>query len=788
MRLSDRITMVAALAVSLAATALAPLYSDLSWLPPVLGAILVVAAIGLGARRAGAPGPMQPLLTTAGAAAYLMVVFAGQTLSYGFVPGSTTWHVLTGLVQQGTTEVQQYAAPVPTRDGVVLLAVGGVAAVAIAVDLLAAVLGRAALAGLPLLVLFAVPSAVHPGGIGTLPFLLTSAGWLCLLLIEGGDRVDRWGAPMRTEGHGGRAEDRGVARVGRRIGAVALGAAVVVPVALPGLNGQLVSGQNGIGGHGRGHTATTYNPITRLRGDLIRPNPTTLLHYTTTDPAPDYLRLTTLDRYDGTGWSSSQLNGDPAGDAVQRGIPTPLGLRDSSTQVRVVQDQIAVSRLHTNWLPVPFPPTSVQIRGAWVWDSRAETVFSSTSYADTSPLPYKVTAARVLPDAAALHDAESLPESIAPYTDPPHLTPYVADQTLTATKGAHTELDRARALQSYFLNPSRFQYSTSSSVPQINSPDALERFLRGGRGFCEQYASAMAAMLRYLGIPSRVAVGFTPGRRLADGSYVVTTQEAHAWPEVWFAAVGWVRFEPTPRAGAATIPPYAQADTPGVGTSSLPPAVTSVDPSTVPSRNRTTGKDLDKVLRDGTATPAPSLTKSAHRSVVPALALGVLAALLLLAVAPRVLYALRRRNRRAGAGAAAAWGLVREDAWDVGHRWRDADSPRAAAARLAGRARLSPPAVEALFRLSGAAERARYGRPGTAEGPGRDTLGQDLATVRAALLSQARPLTRLRAVLVPPSTVRWATRGVVGASADLLDLTDAAFAWIGRTGRRRRIA
>ncbi|MDP9102140.1 MAG: DUF3488 domain-containing protein, partial [Actinomycetota bacterium] len=432
MSLRERLTVVAALSVILASTALAPLYSDLRWLPPCTGAVLVVCGVGVIGRRLAIPAWLQPVAALLGVAAYLVVVYAGATLAYDVLPQPQTWQVLRRLAQSGTQDVRQLASPVPTRDGLVLLAVAGVGAVAVAVDLVAVVLGRAAAAGLPLLVLFAVPSAVRPGGVGTLPFLLTSAGWLTLLLLEGGDRVDRWGAPLRLSGHGGRVEDRGVGRVGRRIGAAALGAAVIVPVAIPGLNSQLASSGDGLLGRGRGHTATTYNPITRLRGDLVRQGTTELLRYTTTDPQPDYLRLTTLDRYDGSMWSSSQLNGDPSSDAVQRGIPTPLGLRDSATPVRVVQDSIAVKSLHTNWLPVPFPPTSVKIGGAWVWDKRAETVFSSTAYADSSPTPYTVTAARVLPDAAALRDPVSLPSEIAPYTDPPQVTRYVGLEAVRA--------------------------------------------------------------------------------------------------------------------------------------------------------------------------------------------------------------------------------------------------------------------------------------------------------------------------------------------------------------------
>ena len=78
-----------------------------------------------------------------------------------------------------------------------LLAVLGVGAIAVVVDLLAVALRRVALSGLPLLVLFAVPSAVLPGGLGVLPFLLCAAGWLGLLLADSADTTAQWGLPLR---------------------------------------------------------------------------------------------------------------------------------------------------------------------------------------------------------------------------------------------------------------------------------------------------------------------------------------------------------------------------------------------------------------------------------------------------------------------------------------------------------------------------------------------------------------------------------------------------------------
>jgi hypothetical protein len=73
------------------------------------------------------------------------------------------------------------------------------------------------------------------------------------------------------------------------------------------------------------------------------------------------------------------------------------------------------------------------------------------------------------------------------------------------------------------------------------------------RGYCQHFAGAMTLMLRYLGIPSRVAVGFTSGRYdRKHREWVVTDRDAHMWVEVWFDGWGWLPFDPTPgRSGLA---------------------------------------------------------------------------------------------------------------------------------------------------------------------------------------------------------------------------------------------
>jgi hypothetical protein len=102
------------------------------------------------------------------------------------------------------------------------------------------------------------------------------------------------------------------------------------------------------------------------------------------------------------------------------------------------------------------------------------------------------------------------------------------------------------AIQNYFARSGTFTYDTD--VPGRHDTKFLVQFLTTGhRGFCQQFATGMAVMLRAIGIPARVAVGFTQGTyNSGTKTYTVTTSDAHSWVEVLFPGYGWIPFEPTP--------------------------------------------------------------------------------------------------------------------------------------------------------------------------------------------------------------------------------------------------
>jgi hypothetical protein len=786
----EQLTLAAGLSVALSTAAFGSLFSGNQWLMRVLGAILAVVVAGLVGRRLGLPRPLQPLLGLLALLAYLCLAFADSTLSFGIVPSGHTLDALQSLVDSGRADVKRFAPPVPTSNGLVLLVAAGVGGVALLVDTVAVALDRAALAGLPLLVLFAVPSAVLPGGLGGVPFVLGTIGWLGLLLVEGSERVGRWGTPMRSSLPGAKrgGEDSSLGRVGRRIGFAAVGMAVIIPAALPGLDHRLVGGSGGAGGAGagdaQGSSQRTFNPITRLQDQLSLPEPTQLLIYRTTDPNPDYLRMTTLDTYNGSGWSASKLEADRKDARVQNGIATPVGdraaHRDFTMKIAIDHDHLSVY-----WLPVPFGPTKVKVNGTWLWDPKSQTVFSASRTTENLAA-YDVTASRALPDRDALAAAEI--NGIDPAVDRQYGTDitvsrYVSDLVKTVTNGKESEYDKAAAIQAFFTDPgSGFVYDLNASQP-IGRGDPLTAFLTGKHGFCEQYATAMAAMLRVAGIPSRVAVGFTPGTQQDDDKtlYSVTTSNAHAWPEAWFAGTGWVRFEPTPAASGSTIPAYSvpapvtPGGQPGV-TTPIPTASATPGPARV---GHTDPELLNQRSGGGSTTATGPAAGGTSWWVYAPLLLGATLVL------PFLLTVVRRRRRWRHAGPLTAWSQLRDDATDVGHVWHPADSPRTASARLREGRDLPVHAVEALQRIAVATERTRFAPPAAAAGQDDQHLRQDVAVVRAALQSQASLSTRARARLFPPSTLQWASAGLGERSAALLEKLDDGIAAVTRPLRRR---
>jgi transglutaminase-like putative cysteine protease len=681
------VAVAATVATGMGALALLPTYADLHWLPVTWGAVLVVGVVAQGARLVGVPSWLSPFVALAALAGYVTAVFAHTTAVLGFLPGSAARSVLADLTRHGWHDIAVQRAPVPSGQSLVLLTVCGVGLVAVAVDFIAMVVRRPSLAGLPLLALFAVSASTVPHGVGWLPFVYAGFGYLLLLLAEGADRISRWGHPLgagsplaaepatRVE----RAQTGPIVQVGRRVGFAAIAVAVVVPALIPGLHSGIFGSNPGHGpGFGNGgSTVTTYNPILKIRDQLKSPDHQTLLRYATNDPDPAYLRMTALDRYVGTGWTQGDLTA-PTSHQVTKGLPAPPGLTNTIVTLSAKSNIEATQSLEVPWLPVPYPSVSISVdKGDWRWDELSGAIFSTQT--TTRGHKWAVTSERLQPTRAQLRTASTAHPATVDRDleiDAVRLPPYIIEKAQEVTKHARTPFEKALALQDYF-HSSHFTYSLDP--PNNDGTDAVVAFLKDGRGYCVQFAASMALMARVLEIPSRVAIGFTRGTQQSDGSYVVTTADAHAWPELYFEGVGWVPFEPTPRGdGQAEQPLYTQA-TPTAPTPSQGPNAAGVTPTPTPSSTTPLSPELRRALNE----PTPVTFKSHnHNDPWTGVLLGLLVLLVLLA-APSLGRALTRRRRWAGAETDAArahvaWQELIDDASDLGFEWVAADSSRPA--------------------------------------------------------------------------------------------------------------
>jgi hypothetical protein len=267
-------------------------------------------------------------------------------------------------------------------------------------------------------------------------------------------------------------------------------------------------------------------------------------------------------------------------------------------------------------------------------------------------------------------------------------------------------------------------------------------------------------LARMVGIPSRYVVGYTAGVRQPDGTWVVKTSDAHAWPELYFTGVGWIRFEPTPAgiAGQGTAITPAYANLPAPGASSTAPAVepTSPSASTAPGSAARPQIPGDRTGFDNNAVGGTIRHAARPGLFTPWVTAGlVVAALAVLAIiVPGIARLLARRLRWRSArsdvlAARAAWGQFQADLADYRVGCRMSESPRATAARVAAELSLPAAASQAVAHLAVAAERAQYSaRP--VDGAG---LRRDAATARRAVAVAAGGRARWRARIFPASVI-----------------------------------
>jgi len=781
---SHRRTLAAAVASAAASVSLYPIFTGGLWFLAGLGSIAVVAAAGTATRWRRLP---EPVCLAGGLVAlllYLNAAFANSRSLLHLLPTPASARLLAHMVDQGFNEAGKYAPPVPELAPMVLLAAAGIGIAALLTDWMAVRLGSAALAGLPLLLLFTEPFtlSVSRGFLGTtVAFCVGIGGYLALLSSEGKDRIREWESQdpsARTA-----PDTKALAAAGRRVGFASVVVALILPLVVPGLHVTRLfgSGQAGIGGHGGagvsgtgpggvGFPGVNTKFSQELSSELTTPSQI-VLGYTTAVQSPDYLQLYVLDKLTDSGWS---LFGQPESTVrVSPRLPPPPGLTDASlagtvsTTVTVARD---VGSDDLDALPVPYPTTTIEAKGDLEADRSTLMVFDQGT--PLGGLSYRVTSIVNAPSAEGLETAPPPPAAIKDnYLEVPASYNSLRALAKSIAGKAKTPLDKAVALQDWLANGS-FKYSLKA--PTVLNASELSQFLNVTKsGYCQQFSFAMAVLARLLGIPSRVAYGFTSGSSLGDDEWQVTTHDAHAWPELYFSGSGWLRFEPTPSGatgqGTAYQPTYTDltnstsSGTPGQSAPAAAPGSAAGSGANQANLRRHLGEQLGDQADPGLVGSGGAATAAKSPGTNPWEVFGlVLAGLLILGlVAPWAARLVIRRRRwhrsrrldgpdRADAEwAHAAWEELRDDLTDYGAGCRPSDTPRAVAARAGTELALAEPALSALGRIAMAEERARYAARPT-DGSG---LRQDSVTVRRAIaVAVARP-TRWRGRLLPASVI-----------------------------------
>ncbi|MCB1004352.1 MAG: transglutaminase domain-containing protein [Acidimicrobiales bacterium] len=563
-----------------------PLFDTWSYLPRVLVAAAAAHLTVAAARAAGIRLPVAAAISATGLVLTTTWLFAASTTWYG-VPTGASWQAVSHDLADGWQTFQEVVAPAEPTTGFLLATALAVWLVAFVGDWAAFRLWAPFEAIVPsagLVVFAAVLGTEDHAAVGAIVYL---AAALVFLLVH---RAYRQEATVRWVSTGTGRGTRALLVTGGVLATAALVAGVALAPRLPGADQAGLISLDGRGGDGG--PRVTLSPLVDIRARLIDQRRTEV--FTVRSAVPAYWRMTSLDRFDGQIWSSGGTYEEADGE-----LPNGIAPARASDQV---EQEFTIEALSAIWLPAAYEPSSIdpgqlELR----WEPASSTLIVDQARPTSDGTRYRVVSSipRLTPD--ELRGASEAPTDLLE-----HYTKLPAGFSETARARAEqvvadaaTDYDRALALQQFFREG--FEYSTD--VPAGHGESAIDAFLARRVGFCEQFAGTFAAMARHLGIPSRVAVGFTTGEQDASDPslYHVRGLHAHAWPEIWLGQYGWVPMEPTKSRGAPNAEAWTglaprQADEPprsATSTTTASSSTTSADgaPSTT-ALDTDAGQDL----------------------------------------------------------------------------------------------------------------------------------------------------------------------------------------------------
>ncbi|MCP2263978.1 transglutaminaseTgpA domain-containing protein [Promicromonospora thailandica] len=625
--------------------------------------------------------------------------------------------------RQATETMSTQVAPVGPDEAISMVAVGGTLLVLLIVDSLAGA-RMPGFAGIPLLLLWTPPLTL----IGEVPWLVFVVSVTAMLLLLTVDPVGV--TPGRSTGSDSAAVRRAqrfrswiTAGTAAAVAAASLGVATGMATlpALAGTWNQLISTPS---------DTVELSSELDMRQPLSARSSNTVLTYTVSDEAPvGPLRVMTLTAFDGVQTHRNVPTGGLASfDRTTVLAPPGEGSVGESHQV-----DIRIGQLTGAELPLPLEPRTVDAEGDWAYDGIRDEVRGAEGTQPDAVYRVGIVDRQLTPELLRSVPTSGDPRS-AGYTEVPDTEHRedIADYARRIAGDAPTRFDAAVALQNHLRSGSGFVYDPDADYR--GSSDTVWDFLQNKEGYCTQYALSMMVMARTLDIPARIGVGWLPGRPDSQGSFRVTGQDSHAWPELYFPSVGWVRFEPTPQVQTGPLPAYANPAAGNLPTSapsaSRAPEVPSQQPSQAPTQS-------------GPAATAGASGDTVSDRTLPGWAWVVAAVVGLGLLGGAAWLMLRRRTEEEVLDPELAWSRVLALLAERGVRPGPSVTLRQAPAYIAeeirGRtgAALPDDVAERLSALAGAAEAERYARHSTP--PTAAELEELTAALTAALTTVLTP-------------------------------------------------
>jgi transglutaminase-like putative cysteine protease len=686
------------------------LFDDWSFFWPLMAVVVYSHLATMILRRRGASVPVSAAVATIGFGVLVSWLWFASETTAG-VPDASTWTAFTTSLRDAWSAFQDLTAPVPALTGFLVAAAVAVFFAVFLADWAAFRLWSPVESIVPALTLFLFCTLLGAEQQRMTSAFLFCAASLLYLLAHRVARLETSSGWLTADIERG---SRWLFRAGTALAAVAVLGGVVVGPRLPTADDAPIFDYRE-GDNGGPSSRVTVSPLVDIRGRLTDQSDVEV--FRVESPQPAYWRLTALDTFDGDIWRSGGRYGEASG-SLGAVIP-------EAVSVNQLPQRYEIDRLGALWLPAAYQPVRIETQGADPrYERSSSTLIVDTTFPNSDQLSYEVLSELPAPTAEQLRAADTVvPPDMSPYLELPDNFSGLAErraQEVVDTADAQQPYDKALALQDFFRDRGVFEddgveWEYALSERNGHDVDAIDAFLENNRGYCEMFAGTYAAMARSMGLPARVAVGFTWGDVDANDPnlYHVRGKHAHAWPEVWLGAeVGWIAFEPTPGRGAPDMQRYngitpSQTDGSETGTAG---ASTTTSTEASPTSSTTTTPvdpaDLEELLGTGQS----SGTGSQDEGLPFVVKLGVVAlamlALVLVYVAATLGYAAlhrrrrRERARRPGESVAVAWAESLEDLELIGVVPRTSETHTEFAQRAGGTLPERSPDLDELAMLA----------------------------------------------------------------------------------------